>query len=83
MATNILGTPADPNEYWVIEYRRDGKAHKATVYAKTLMTALSLFNTNEDTSGFDTTIRATYSYGVNGVTYRFELDGRYGVPRRV
>ena len=77
------GRMTDPNEYWTIEYHRDGIERKTTVYASTLMTALALFNGTEATSGFPTPIRATYGYGVNGQTYRFELDGRYGVPRRI
>ncbi len=78
-----MTTLTDPNEYWTIEYQRDGIERKTTVYASTLMTALALFNGNEATSGFDTPLRMTYGYGVNGQTYRFELDGRYGVPRRI
>ncbi len=78
-----MATLADPNEYWAIEYQRDGIERKTVIYASTLMTALAMFNANEATSGFDTAIRATYGYGVNGQTYRFELDGRYGVPRRI
>ncbi len=78
-----MATLADPNEYWAIEYRRDGIERKTVIYASTLMTALALFNGNEATSGFDTTIRATYGYPINGQRYTFELDGRYGVPRRI
>jgi len=78
-----MDTLSDPNEYWAIEFLKDGIERKTVVYASTLMTALAMFNANEETSGFDTPIRATYGYGVNGRTYRFELDGRYGVPRRI
>ena len=70
-------------EYWVIEYTKDGVNRKTTVDASSLMTALALFNANEETSGFDTPLRMKYGCGVNGVPYIFELDGRYGVPRRV
>ena len=84
---NVLKDPGsllnDPNEYWAIEYNKDGEKRKTVVYASTLMTALAMFNANEKTSGFDTPLRMTYGYGINGQTYRFELDGRYGVPRRV
>jgi len=78
-----MDRPSDPNEYWVIEYRRDGIERKTVVYASSLMTALAMFNANEETSGFDTPLRMTYGYGVNGRAYIFELDGRYGVPRRI
>ena len=78
-----MDTLSDPNEYWAIEYRRDGLERKTVVYASTLMTALAMFNADPETSGFDTPLRMKYSYGVNGQTYRFELDGRYGVPRRI
>ena len=78
-----MDTLSDPNEYWVIEYRRDNIERKTVVYASTLMTALAMFNANEETSGFDTPLRMTYGYGVNGRAYIFELDGRYAVPRRV
>ena len=78
-----MDRPSDPNEYWVIEYRRDNIERKTVVYASTLMTALAMFNANEETSGFDTPLLMTYVYGVNGRAYIIELDGRYGVPRRV
>ena len=70
-------------EYWTIEYTKDGRDRKTTVEASSLMTALALFNANEKTSGFDTPLRMTYSYGVNGKSYIFTLDGRYAVPRRI
>ena len=73
----------DPQEYWTIEFLKDGIGHEAIVYEAKLMDALAVFNTQEATSGFNTPITMTYSYGVNGTTYRFELDGRYGVPRRI
>ena len=78
-----MDRPSDPNEYWTIEFLKDGIERKTVVYASTLMTALAMFNANEETSGFDTPLRMRYGYGVNGVPYIFELDGRYGVPRRV
>ena len=78
-----MDTLSDPNEYWAIEYRRDGIDLQTVVYASTLMTALAMFNADPETSGFDTPLRMRYGYGVNGVPYIFELDGRYGVPRRV
>lgn len=78
-----MTTLADPNEYWVIEYRRGTIDHKTVIHASTLMTALALFNGNEATSGFPTPIRATYGYPINGQRYTFELDGRYAVPHRV
>ena len=78
-----MTTLVDPNEYWTIEYRRDGIERKTTVYASTLMTALALFNGNEETSGFPTPLRMTYGYPINGQRYTFELDGRYAVPHRV
>ena len=43
----------------------------------------NVFNTQKATSGFDTPLRMTASYGVNGRSYIFTLDGRYAVPRRV
>ena len=73
----------DPKEYWTIEFLKDGSHQETVVYEAKLMDALAVFNTQEATSGFNTPITMTYSYGVNGVTYRFELDGRYGVPRRI
>tara|TARA_Y100001938_G_scaffold144693_1_gene219792 strand:- start:381 stop:617 length:237 start_codon:yes stop_codon:yes gene_type:complete len=78
-----MDRPNDPNEYWTIEFLKDGMKQETVVYEAKLMDALSVFNTQGSTSGFDTAIRMTYSYGVNGQTYRYELDGRYGVPRRV
>ena len=78
-----MATLADPNEYWAIEYQRDGIERKTVIYASTLMTALAMFNANEATSGFDTALTMTYGYPINGQTYRFKLDGRYAVPRRV
>ncbi len=78
-----MDRPKDPKEFWTIEFLKDGIGHEAIVYEATLMDALSVFNTQEATSGFNTPITMTYSYGVNGITYRFELDGRYGVPRRI
>ena len=78
-----MDRPKDTKEFWTIEFLKDGIGHEAIVYEAKLMDALAVFNTQSNTSGFDTAIRATYSYGVNGVTYRFELDGRYGVPRRI
>ena len=79
-----MATLNDPNEYWTIEYRNiAGSPRKTVVYASTLMTALALFNGNEKTSGFDTPLRMTYGYAVNGQTYTFTLDGRYDVPRRI
>lgn len=78
-----MTTLADPNEYWVIEYRRGTIDHKTVIHASTLMTALALFNGTEATSGFPTPIRATYGYPINGQRYTFELDGRYAVPHRV
>jgi len=53
------------------------------VYEDTLMDALAVFNTQSETSGFDTPLRMTASYGVNGQSYTFTLDGRYAVPRRI
>jgi hypothetical protein len=82
-ADQFVAALADPNEYWAIEYNKDGEKRKTVVYASTLMTALAMFNANEETSGFDTPIRMKYGYGVNGQSYIWELDGRYGVPRRV
>ena len=73
----------DPKEYWTIEFLKDGSHQETVVYEAKLMDALAVFNTQEATSGFNTPIRMTYSLGVNGQTYRFELDGRYGVPRRI
>ena len=78
-----MTTLVDPNEYWTIEYRRDGIERKTTVYVSTLMTALALFNGTEATSGFDTPLRMTYGYPINGTRYTFTLDGRYAVPHRV
>ena len=78
-----MDRPKDPKEFWTIEFLKDGQKHETVVYEATLMDALSVFNTQGSTSGFDTPITMTYSYGVNGQTYRFELDGRYGVPRRI
>jgi hypothetical protein len=78
-----MDTLSDPNEYWAIEFLKDGLERKTIVYASSLMTALAMFNANEETSGFDTPLRMTYGYGVNGRAYIFELDGRYGVPRRI
>ena len=78
-----MATLNDPNEYWAIEYQRDGIERKTVIYASTLMTALALFNGTEATSGFDTALTMTYGYPINGQTYRFELDGRYAVPHRV
>ncbi len=74
----------DEFEYWTIEYRNEaGSPRKTTVEASSLMTALAMFNANPKTSGFDTPLRMTYGYFINGQTYAFTLDGRYGVPRRV
>ena len=78
-----MATLNDPNEYWAIEYQRDGIERKTVIYASTLMTALAMFNANEATSGFDTPLRMTYGYPINGTRYTFTLDGRYGVPRRI
>ncbi len=78
-----MDRPKDPKEFWTIEFLKDGMKQETVVYEATLMDALSVFNTQEATSGFNTPITMTYSYGVNGTTYRFELDGRYGVPRRI
>ena len=78
-----MDTLSDPNEYWAIEFLKDGSQQETVVYEATLMDALSVFNTQEATSGFNTPITMTYSYGVNGKAYIFELDGRYGVPRRI
>ena len=74
----------DRNEYWTIEYRNiAGSPRQTRIYEAKLMDALAVFNTQSSTSGFDTPLRMTYSYGVNGQSYIFTLDGRYGVPRRV
>tara|TARA_A100001011_G_scaffold351486_1_gene391613 strand:+ start:354 stop:590 length:237 start_codon:yes stop_codon:yes gene_type:complete len=78
-----MDTLSDPKEFWTIEFLKDGLKRKAVVYEAKLMDALSVFNTQEATSGFNTPITMTYSYGVNGRAYIFELDGRYGVPRRI
>jgi len=53
------------------------------VYEDTLMGALAVFNAQGETSGFDTPLRMTASYGVNGQSLTFTLDGRYAVPRRI
>ena len=78
-----MDTLSDPKEVWTIEFLKDGVKRKAVVYEAKLMDALSVCNTQEATSGFNTPITMTYSYGVNGRAYIFELDGRYGVPRRI
>ena len=78
-----MDTLSDPKEFWTIEFLKDGSQHETVVYEAKLMDALAVFNTQEATSGFNTPIRMTYSYGVNGQAYIFELDGRYGVPRRI
>jgi hypothetical protein len=71
-------------DYWTIQYRNiAGSPRETKVYEDSLMDALHIFNTQKETSGFDTPIRMTASYGVNGRRYIFTLDGRYGVPRRV
>jgi len=74
-----------PQEYWTIEYREPltGSPRSTKVYESKLMDALHIFNTQGKTSGFDTPLRMTYSYGVNGQSYAFTLQGRYDVPRRV
>ncbi len=78
-----MDRPKDLKEFWTIEFLKDGSQHEAIVYEATLMDALAVFNTQEATSGFNTPITMTYSYGVNGRSYIFELDGRDGVPRRI
>ena len=78
-----MDRPNDPKEFWTIEFLKDGMKQETVVYEATLMDALSVFNTQGSTSGFDTARRMTYSYGVNGKAYIFELDGRYAVPRRI
>ena len=71
-------------EYWKIEYRNiAGSPRQTRVYEESLMDALHIFNTQSSTSGFDTPLRMTASYGVNGQSYIFTLDGRYAVPRRI
>ena len=76
---------ADPKEFWTLQYREPlcGGNRISVIHESKLMDALAIFNTQESTSGFDTPIRATYSYGVNGQSYTFTLQGRYDVPRRI
>jgi len=70
--------------YWTIQYRNiAGSPRETKVYEDTLMGALAVFNAQGETSGFDTPLRMTASYGVNGQSYTFTLDGRYAVPRRI
>lgn len=72
------------DEHWTLEYRNvAGSNRSVKIYERKLMDALTVFNTQKETSGFDTPIRATYCYGVNGRSYVFSLQGRYDVPRQV
>ena len=72
------------SDYWTIEYRNiAGSPRSGRIEEDSLMDALNVFNTQKATSGFDTPLRMTASYGVNGRSYIFTLDGRYAVPRRV
>ncbi len=74
----------DVTPYWTIQSRNiAGSPRETKVYEETLMDALAVFNAQGETSGFDTPLRMTASYGVNGQSLTFTLDGRYAVPRRI
>ena len=47
------------------------------------MNAMAVFNAMEATSGFDTPITVERRDVFGNMTHRWNMDGRYGVPRLV
>ena len=47
------------------------------------MNAMAVFNAMDSTSGFDTPVTVERRDVFGNMTHRWNMDGRYGVPRLV
>ena len=60
-----------------------GGSRTSFLKESTLMSAMAVFNAMESPSGFDTPISVERRDVFGNITHRWNMDGRYGVPRLV
>ena len=60
-----------------------GGSRTSFLKESTLISAMAVFNAMESTSGFDTPITVERRDVFGNMTHRWNMDGRYGVPRLV